>query len=192
MPEPRRTQADRRAETRASVLACATRLFGEHGYADTSLEQIAAEAGMTIRPVYHYFESKRGLFEAVTEALEARLTAVLRDPGIAEGREGVLERFRSCLAMLADPSFQRVVLVDAPNVLGRARWRASPVSAAASEILVRLPFGDDPVRSELIRRMLLGALTEAALALAESESERERDARIEALLALASVVLVGS
>jgi AcrR family transcriptional regulator len=37
----------------------------QHGYAATSLEQIAADAGTTIRPVYHYFGNKQALFEAV-------------------------------------------------------------------------------------------------------------------------------
>lgn len=189
MPHERRTQADRRERTRATVLACATRLFGEQGYAETSLDQIAIESGTTIRPVYHYFGNKRALFEAVAIELEARLLRVLADDSFAGGREGVLDRFRACLRILAEPTFQRVALIDAPAVLGRERWSASPVSAAASALLATLPLDDDPIRSELLRRMMIGALTEAAIALSESRTRRELETRIDALIEIAARTL---
>ena len=59
----RRTQAQRREETQGKVLACARQLFGEKGYQGTALEDIASEAGTTIRPIYHYFGNKEALFE---------------------------------------------------------------------------------------------------------------------------------
>ena len=59
--KPRRTQAERRAQSRQAVLDSACRLFGEKGYADTSLEEISADCGLTIRPVYHYFGNKKSL-----------------------------------------------------------------------------------------------------------------------------------
>lgn len=188
MAIPRKTQAERREQTQATVLACATRLFGEHGYAATSLEQIAAEAGTTIRPVYHYYGNKQALFEAVVNALEAQLVAVLQDPAFGSERSGLLERFRACLGILGQRSFQRVVLLDAPAVLGKSRWAVSPVAHAASELLAKLPLGDDPTRAELLRRMAIGALTEAAVALAESESEAELEKRIEVLMGLAMLI----
>lgn len=189
MNSPRRTQAERRAHTRASVLASATRLFGAHGYAATSVEQIAADAGTTIRPVYHYFGNKQALFEAVTHALEGELLAVLRDPSYTTDRAGLLARFRACLEVLARPDVQRVVLLDAPAVLGKSRWAESPVVRAASDLLGTLPLGNDPVRGELIRRMAIGALTEAALTLAESKDEATLAQRIEVLLGLATLLL---
>lgn len=171
------------------MLASATRHFGEHGYADTSLERIAVDAGTTIRPVYHYFGNKRALFEAVNDALDAKLLEVLSDDAFAEGRDGMLARFRACLRIIAEPTFQRVVLIDGPAVLGRERWSASPVSETASALLAALPLGDDPIRAELVRRMMIGALTEAAVALAESRTKRELETRIEALIGIAAVIL---
>ena len=64
MSKPRRTQAQRRAETYQQVLDSACRLFGERGYANTSLDDVAAECGLTTRPVYHYFGNKKALFAA--------------------------------------------------------------------------------------------------------------------------------
>ena len=171
------------------MLDSATRLFGVAGYAGTSLEQIAADAGTTIRPVYHYFGNKQALFEAVTEGLEAQLLAVIEDPAYPAGTAGLLERFRACLTLLGQREFQRVVLLDAPAVLGKSRWAESPVARAATELLGALPLGGTPTQTVLLRRMLVGALTEAAVALAESESDKELEARIEALLALASLAV---
>ena len=66
MPIPRR-RAYRRMdvdERRAQVLARATELFGEHGYAELSMARIAREAGISKALLYHYFPSKRALFAA--------------------------------------------------------------------------------------------------------------------------------
>ena len=65
----RRTQAERREESRQAVLDSACRLFGARGYAATSLEDIAADCGLTIRPIYHYFGNKLALFTAVNEVM---------------------------------------------------------------------------------------------------------------------------
>ena len=68
---PRRTQAQRREQSRQAVLESACKLFGQRGYADTSLEDICADCGLTIRPVYHYFGNKKSLFEAVNDHMAA-------------------------------------------------------------------------------------------------------------------------
>lgn len=172
------------------MLEAATRLFGRHGYAETSVDDIAVAAGTTTRPVYHYFGSKLGLFEVVADHLDAKLLEVLQDPDYPAGPAGLVQRFRVCLGVLAEPEFQRVVLVDAPTVLGKARWATSPVALAAMQLMNTLPLGDDPIRADLIRRMLIGALTEAALSLAQSASKEERERRIDTLVALASMLVV--
>ena len=46
-PRARRTQAERRAESRRAVLDAATELFGRQGYAGTSLEDIAERLGIS-------------------------------------------------------------------------------------------------------------------------------------------------
>ena len=50
------------AERRELVLEAAGRLFGEHGYEGTRLDQIAAAAGVTKPIVYRHFDSKRALY----------------------------------------------------------------------------------------------------------------------------------
>ena len=69
----RRTQAERRRNTQARLLKAARRLFGQKGYAETSIEDIAAACGLTVRPIYHYYQNKLGLFTAVVAQLEQEL-----------------------------------------------------------------------------------------------------------------------
>ena len=49
MHDNRRTQAERSAETRESLIAAGRALFAEHGFADVALEAIVRAAGVTRR-----------------------------------------------------------------------------------------------------------------------------------------------
>ncbi len=62
---PRRRPA--RSETRSALLASAVRVFGRQGIANTSLSEIAAEAGLTKGAVYSNFASKDDLLLAIME-----------------------------------------------------------------------------------------------------------------------------
>jgi AcrR family transcriptional regulator len=63
----RRTQAQRRAETRARLLAAARWTFARHGYHATSLARVSEKAGCTKGAVYDHFGSKEGLFLALLD-----------------------------------------------------------------------------------------------------------------------------
>ena len=69
--------------TRRAVLAAARWSFGRKGYAQTSVDEIAAAARVTKGAVYHHFADKEALFRAVHKEAEAeaqaRATAAL-DP----------------------------------------------------------------------------------------------------------------
>lgn len=65
----------RRRERREQVLAAATRAFARSGFAATSLDEIAAEAGVSRVILYRHFESKIDLYRAVLERARARLAA---------------------------------------------------------------------------------------------------------------------
>jgi AcrR family transcriptional regulator len=67
MKVQRRTQAERRAETRARLLAAARETFAERGYQGASLDLVSDRAGCTKGAVYHHFESKEGLLLALLE-----------------------------------------------------------------------------------------------------------------------------
>jgi AcrR family transcriptional regulator len=55
------------AERRALIVGAAGRLFGERGYDDTRIDDIAAAAGVTKPIVYRHFDGKRALYLSLLE-----------------------------------------------------------------------------------------------------------------------------
>jgi AcrR family transcriptional regulator len=68
-----------RAERVRQVLTAAARAFARSGYAATSMDEIAAEAGISKLMLYRDFEGKRELYEAILESVSGRLAEKLRD-----------------------------------------------------------------------------------------------------------------
>jgi AcrR family transcriptional regulator len=66
-----------RAERREQILAAATQAFARAGFAGTSLDDIAAEAGISRVILYRHFDSKTDLYRAVLDRTCARLTATV-------------------------------------------------------------------------------------------------------------------
>ncbi|HEX7051283.1 MAG TPA: TetR/AcrR family transcriptional regulator [Longimicrobiales bacterium] len=64
----RRQQAE---ATRRALAAAARRLFAERGYAATTIEEIAREAGVAVQTFYAVYGSKRGVLFALLDAIEA-------------------------------------------------------------------------------------------------------------------------
>jgi AcrR family transcriptional regulator len=62
-----------RAERRAQILDSATRAFARAGYAATSLDDVAGEAGLTRAMLYRHFDSKADLYRAVLDRACLRL-----------------------------------------------------------------------------------------------------------------------
>ena len=63
----RLTRDEKKARTRADLVAAARRVFGRRGFHDASLEEIAAAAGLSTGAVYSNFSGKEDLFLAVFE-----------------------------------------------------------------------------------------------------------------------------
>jgi AcrR family transcriptional regulator len=59
------TQIERRQQTRDAIIAAATTLFGDKGFGATTMDEIAAAAGVAKGAVYHHFPAKGAVFEAV-------------------------------------------------------------------------------------------------------------------------------
>jgi AcrR family transcriptional regulator len=68
---PRGTDGAKRTRrgpyTRKQILDASLRLFSEHGFARTTVRDIARQAGITDAAIYYHFESKRELLEALVE-----------------------------------------------------------------------------------------------------------------------------
>lgn len=138
-PEPaRRTQADRRARTRSALLESAARGLSRHGYANLTLEQVAADAGYTRGALYHLFANKEDLALAVV--------AWVRDTWYAEMREQVtpelspVDRLVAVArghAVFCRRDVARVVMTLRVEFSGREH----PVGQAIEEVMDRMISG---------------------------------------------------
>ncbi|HEY3958788.1 MAG TPA: TetR/AcrR family transcriptional regulator [Streptosporangiaceae bacterium] len=119
--EPPATLRSEHAEaTRRAVLAAARSLFGRNGYAQTSVDEIAATARVTKGAVYHHFAGKEALFRTVFMQAEAEAEAradEAADPAAAPVDQ-IVARVNAYLDAALDTELRRIVLVDGPAVLG--------------------------------------------------------------------------
>jgi len=74
-PPVRRTQAERRATSRAKILDATLACLAERGYAGASLPEIVRRAGLSNGALWRHFRSKADLLAAASLEAEARLLA---------------------------------------------------------------------------------------------------------------------
>src|SRR4051794_37834674 len=86
MSAPSRQLLDR-ATRRETILRGAATAFGEKGYAATSMEDVAAAAGITKLIVYRHFSSKEELYDEVLERVSERGRDLFM-AGLQAGRPG--------------------------------------------------------------------------------------------------------
>ena len=177
-------RTDQVAQTRTALVAAARRLFGRDGFAATSVDEIAREARLTTGALYHHFPNKTALFEAVFEAVHADLleASLQASVGAADEVELLTRGFDAFLDAVLEPDVQRIIILDAPAILGLARFTelderyafaaiTAALSAATAAGRLRV---DDP---ETLARLLLGALTRGGMLIANSATPKEtRDA----------------
>src|SRR5260370_14537036 len=118
-------QLEKSAATRAALIKIARKLLGDRGYANTGTEELVRRARVARGDLYHHFKDKRDLFKAVLLDEEKRLAAATTavaarqsDPwkALSAGCNAFLNE---CL----DPAVQRIVLIEAPAVLGWEAYR---------------------------------------------------------------------
>jgi AcrR family transcriptional regulator len=117
MKRKRRTQTERREETRERVLAAAARVFAQRGFDATSLEAIADQAGFSRGAVYYNFADKEELFLELLDRRCAERAQDLRDvfAGDADdidatSRQAQVAAQHAFHAMTGDPEWRALYL----------------------------------------------------------------------------------
>ncbi|HEX8857161.1 MAG TPA: helix-turn-helix domain-containing protein [Thermoleophilaceae bacterium] len=182
-------KAAQSAATRDRLVEVARRLFAERGYAAVGTEEIVRDAGVTRGALYHQFTDKRDLFRAVFEAVEAEVaqrvaeSALSRNDPIDQLRVG----FTFWLDACAEPETQRIVLIDAPAVLGWEEWREIGERYGLGIVVAALQGAMDagaierqPVHA--LAHVVMGALDEAALYVARADDAPAARAEMESVL----------
>jgi AcrR family transcriptional regulator len=196
----RRTHADRSHATRAALLRSGRALFAERGFAGTAREEIVERAGVTRGALHHHFGTKQDLFAAVFEELEGELAARIATAAMA-GDDPRDQLHRGCHEFLdaaLDPAVQRIVLLDAPAVLGWAAWREVDARYGLGLVTegLRAVFAARPAGArrndcgpeaaarpvEALGHLLLASLNEAAMLVAGAPDPVEARAEVGAIV----------
>ncbi len=117
---------ERVQRTRSALLSAGRTLFARHGFAETATEAILAEAGVTRGALYHHFTDKAALFEAVCDGLSGEAAAAVESAvaGIADAAEALEVGLVAWVRFVRQPEVRRILLLEAPTVLGWERWTA--------------------------------------------------------------------
>jgi TetR/AcrR family transcriptional repressor of mexJK operon len=128
--EPR-ADDPRVVRTRAAVFEAARKLFLEHGYSGTTMEQIAAAAGLTKRTLYNNYGDKHALFtqiiadvlayvERFARGLDAELTVEAVSPNVRQALEAVGERLALAILRPEVIALRRLVIAESRTFPGLA------------------------------------------------------------------------
>ena len=163
------------AETRAKLIAAARQAFGTTGYAEASMDDFTAAAGLTRGALYHHFGDKKGLLEAVIAEIDAEMAARVNE--VASRAPTRWQRFvdecTTYIEMALEPEIQRIMFRDGPAVLGDpAQWsNANACVGSMADHLAALQGegtvvpGFDP---ETAARLINGASSQASQRIANS------------------------
>lgn len=170
-----KTNAEYSEQTKRQLLLAGRREFAQAGYIGASTERIVDAAGLTRGALYHHYKSKRELFEAVFTELEREIAGRIeerasrkRDPfdALVAGCDAWLDAY-------LDEEVRRIVLLDAPAVLGWSRWMEIDADYGAGllrkgiEACIEAGLLAD-VDAATLTHLLSGGMNEVALQLAQS------------------------
>lgn len=170
------TKVQQREATIARLIEVATEIFTRDGYANAATEEIVQLAGVTRGALYHHFGSKEGLFQAVLAHIQQQVAS--RIEAVVAGQENIWDEIvAGCMAFLEasiDPQVQRIMLVDAPAVLGWSLWRE--LDSQNSMKLLRAGLAElveagklPPLPLDALTHLLSGAMNESALWIAQAD-----------------------
>jgi AcrR family transcriptional regulator len=178
--------------TRQALLAAGKEIFARDGYQAAGIEAISRAARVTRGAFYHHFEDKQALFDAVVVAMQAEAVTTINEK--SRGQRKIWDRMfigiDAYLDVCLDPAYARIVVQEAPAVLGARRFQeieeAYPMALlrASMNALKRdgeLEFEDIDLLTNLVDAMIC----KVALMLPETDHPiklRERGERIIASL----------
>ena len=176
--QARRTQAERTEATTTALVDAARELFAQDGYAVTSLDAVAAKACVTKGAVYHHFQGKQQLFEAVFAREVDRLCASM--PGVYASKRDPWDAFEACcrtfLEECLEPGLQRIMLLDALAAMG---WEGVRRMEAPMLEMMEVAIGRAVEAGRIAPRpsgplavFLYGALCETSMNVARADNQK--------------------
>ena len=179
---PRAAQA---AGTRSDLLAHARKLFAQNGYAESSTDEVVRRAKVTKGALYHHFDNKLELYRAVVEDMERELVGKMS--GAADTARQPHKRLEAaCRAYLdacLDSALTRILVIEAPVVLGWRAWcdlahryEIAALAAYLEAVVARSATNEQPLE---MAHVLLGALNTAARVISTASDQKRARAQVE-------------
>jgi AcrR family transcriptional regulator len=165
----------------------ARRQFARKGFGGTDITDIAEDARLTTGAIYHHFENKRALFQAVAEGLEREILAAATSVSFSDPWEAMQGGFEKLIDLCARPDVQRIIFIEAPQVMGPAAWRdiemryAFGVMRATLDSL-RAANRIKPYSTEYIACTLLALLRESSAEVARTRGSLKARAQVSELV----------
>jgi AcrR family transcriptional regulator len=159
-----------KAATRRALQEAANRLFAQQGFADTTVRQIADEAGVTERTFFRYFGSKHDLVIPDLTAWVRRLTTLIRERPADEPPISAFER--SLAGIRAGGPFAQLFADGPPEQQSRTRAASVALMLSAEKELIeairpridaRSHHGDAELAAAVIGRCIVAAARSAAI-----------------------------
>jgi len=178
MSSARRSRAKMLEETREKLISTARVAFATQGFLNTSMEDFTAKIGLTRGAVYHHFGNKEGLFIAVIEQIEAEVNETLKE--VSKSASTPWESFHLCcntyLKLSLEPDIRRIILQDARSIFGDVPRASQELSVAALQSSLDIMIAGGVITdlpSNVLARMIYGAITEASFWIAEQDADYE-------------------
>jgi AcrR family transcriptional regulator len=197
--EVKDTRAAQAGATQKTLRDQARKLFAQKGYSGANTDELVKRAKVTKGALYHHFANKREIYLAVVEDMERELVERIEAAGAAarDPWKRLQAMCRAYLDACRDPNLTRMLVLEAPVVLGWKTWcnleQKYEVAAfarclkEAGEAGFNQRAGGPAEAPETLAQVILGALTTGARVIATaSDADRARadvEKTIERLLA---------
>ncbi|UES39723.1 TetR/AcrR family transcriptional regulator [Roseibium aggregatum] len=186
----RRTQAERRAETRKALLDAARALIVEKGYAETGTPEIVKAADVTRGALYHHFADKADLMRALVHQ-ESEAIAVEINSQTNTGQtplDAFMSGASAYFSAMSVAGRARIMLLEGPTVLGLSEMAEIDRQTGGATLLEGLRHAANhgalkDIPLEPLADLLSSAFDRAALAIANGGDRKAYEAATRKLLA---------
>jgi len=176
-----RSRRDEHTEaTRQALLSAGRDIFAREGFQAASMEAISRAARMTRGAFYHHFEDKKALFDAVVVAMQAEAAARIQARAKAERKiwDRLSAGVDAYLDVCLEPAYGRIVIQEAPAILGNARYaeieEAYPMALLGATLNALRREGEIAFEDmELLTRALDAMICKVALMLPEADDPKK-------------------
>jgi AcrR family transcriptional regulator len=166
--------------TRQALLAAGRDIFANEGYQAAGIEAISRAARVTRGAFYHHFKDKKALFDAIVVEMQIEATAKIQENSRIERKtwDRLSVGIDAYLDVCVEPAYGRIVIQEAPAVLGNARFReieeAYPMALLTATLNALKRQGELEFEDiDLLSRMLDAMICKIALMLPEANDPKK-------------------